>query len=139
MVQIPAALAHVLRQEPQLVAAAVDAFYRRDADGVRAAARMAVAPPTDLVAALVPMNRAHYAQLVQQRYDAPRGWPAAPASAVAAKASALGAKLAAGFEILAADGERIERATGGSLGLDIGLGYAWLGMIVWGNFGRKGG
>lgn len=37
---VPAAVAHILAQDPQLVAPAVEAFYARDAAGMKAAARM---------------------------------------------------------------------------------------------------
>ena len=43
--RVPAAVAHILRLEPQLVAPAVEAFYVRDATGMKAATRMACFPP----------------------------------------------------------------------------------------------
>lgn len=42
---LPAAIAHILAQDPQLVAPAVEAFYARDAAGMKAAVRMAHFPP----------------------------------------------------------------------------------------------
>ena len=38
--RVPAAVAHILRRDPQLVSPAVEAFYARDAAGMKAAARM---------------------------------------------------------------------------------------------------
>lgn len=43
--QVPASVAHVLANEPQLAAAAVRAFYHRGPQDMRAAARMATFPP----------------------------------------------------------------------------------------------
>ncbi len=43
--RIPARLAHVLHEEPQLVAPAVEAFYARDAASMKAASRMQNFPP----------------------------------------------------------------------------------------------
>lgn len=43
--RIPATVAHVLHQEPLLVAPAVEAFYARDAAGMKAASRMQHFPP----------------------------------------------------------------------------------------------
>ena len=43
--RVPAAIAHILAQNPQLVAPAVEAFYARDAAGMKAAIRLAHFPP----------------------------------------------------------------------------------------------
>ena len=44
-VTLPAAVAAVLRAEPNLVAPAVEGFYNRDVDDMRAAARLRRFPP----------------------------------------------------------------------------------------------
>ncbi|KAK9858837.1 hypothetical protein WJX84_011540, partial [Apatococcus fuscideae] len=69
--RVPASIAHILRQDPQLVSPAVEAFYTRDTPGVKTAARMAHFPPQDWVDTIVKFNRCLYAQLVQQQYEAP--------------------------------------------------------------------
>ena len=71
---LPERLARLLRVEPQLVAPAVEAFYERDPDGLRAAARMRHFPPDKRTGALVSLTRCLYGQLVRQRFSAPRGW-----------------------------------------------------------------
>ena len=113
-----------------LVSAAVDAFYRRDPRGLRAASRARWFPPclspkkegngvaaadaraaetptstsSSLVPALVRMTRLQFAQLALQQYSPPTkgesGWPCLPLAHRDAAAVELGAKLAAGFEIL---------------------------------------
>jgi hypothetical protein len=87
-------------------APAVTAFYERDPAAVRAAGRMAVFPPDELVCVRVRFTRVLYAQLAQQRFDPPRRWPMPPPAHPEHKAAALGAKLAAGFEMLAAEWAR---------------------------------
>ncbi|KAG2440014.1 hypothetical protein HXX76_004131 [Chlamydomonas incerta] len=105
---LPGPLAAALRAEPQLVAELVAAFYYRDADDMRAAARMRHLPPSlDCGAALVRMTRCHYAQLAQQRFAPPRGMPShlppgAPADGPLARAADLGLKLTVAAEILCA-------------------------------------
>ena len=82
------------------------AFYERDPAAVRAAGRMAVFPPDELVCVRVRFTRVLFAQLAQQRFDPPRRWPMPPPAHPEHKAAALGAKLAAGFEMLAAEWAR---------------------------------
>lgn len=73
---VPPAVAHLLHAEPQLVAAAVEAFYYRDLDDARAAARMAAFPPGgSLVPARVAFSRCLYAQAALQEFAVPRGYP----------------------------------------------------------------
>ncbi len=73
---------------------------------MRTASRMRTFPPSgDQVAVLVTLTRCHYAQLAQQRYSAPRGWPMPPPDSPGAKAADLGAKLVVGAEVLCARAE----------------------------------
>ncbi|GLC37418.1 hypothetical protein PLESTB_001589500 [Pleodorina starrii] len=100
---LPVPLAAALRSEPQLVAELVEAFYHRDAEDMRAAARMRVLPASlERVPALVRMTRVHYAQLAQQRFSAPRGLPMPPPDSPLAKAADLGLKLTVAAEIICA-------------------------------------
>ena len=87
-------------------APAVTAFYERDPAAVRAAGRMAVFPPEELVTVRVRFSRVLYAQLAQQRFDPPRRWPLPPPAHPEHRAALLGVKLAAGFEMLAAEWAR---------------------------------
>ena len=87
-------------------APAVSAFYERDPAAVRAAGRMAVFPPEELVMVRVRFTRVLYAQLAQQRFEPPRRWPLPPPAHPEHRAAALGAKLSAGFEMLAAEWAR---------------------------------
>ena len=104
---LPARLAHVLDAEPQLVAPAVEAFYERDPEGLKAAARMARFPPEDMSGALVKCTRCLYGQLVRQRFAPPRRYPMpSPANRKAFAAAELGMKLVVGFEMLAAEWAR---------------------------------
>ncbi|MEW5316553.1 MAG: hypothetical protein WDW38_007920 [Sanguina aurantia] len=106
-VLLPASLARVLQEEPQLVAAAVEAFSSRDAEGMKAASRMTHFPMThDTAPALVTFSRCLYAQLAQQRFSAPKGLSLPPIGHPLHKAADLGLKVTAGFEILAYLGSR---------------------------------
>jgi hypothetical protein len=115
---LPARVAHLLAREPQLAAAAVEAFHCRDPGDVRAAARMAAVPPADPVPASVALSRCLYAQVALQQYRPPKGWPPLPPpSDPAAAAAELGLKLTAGFEmLLAANPSSYEGAAGGDQG-----------------------
>ncbi|KAK9820566.1 hypothetical protein WJX72_011716 [[Myrmecia] bisecta] len=97
---LPARLAHVLSREQQLVAPAVEAFHYRDVDDMKAAARLAHFPAEDMVSTLVTFNRCLYAQLAQQQFEAPRGFPLPLPSHPAFRAAELGMKLTCGFEMM---------------------------------------
>jgi len=108
-VVVPARLAYVLLKEPQLLAAAAEAFHYRDPYDAVAASRMEHFPPEDMIVASVQFSRCLYAQIALQTFSAPKGWPAgaplhssdddANADKLAA-AIALGVKITAGFEML---------------------------------------
>lgn len=103
---VPARVAHLLAREPQLVAAAVEAFHVRDPDDVAAAARMAAFPPADLVLTAPTWSRCLYAQVALQEYAPPRGYPLPLPSDPGFKAAELGLKLTAGFEMMWANRAR---------------------------------
>ncbi|EFJ45520.1 MADS box transcription factor, partial [Volvox carteri f. nagariensis] len=100
---LPGPVAAALQAEPQLVSQLVEAFYLRDADDMRAAARMRFLPAAlERSPVLVRMTRCHYAQLAAQRFSAPRGLAMPPPDSPLAKAADLGLKLTVAAEILCA-------------------------------------
>uniref|UniRef100_A0A671YU38 Ecdysoneless homolog (Drosophila) n=1 Tax=Sparus aurata TaxID=8175 RepID=A0A671YU38_SPAAU len=99
---IPAGIATVLAQRPDLVAPAVSAFYLRDPVDLQACRSFNTFPPDALVLASVTFTRCLYAQLQQQQFISDRrsGFTLPPRSHPQYKAHELGMKLAHGFEIL---------------------------------------
>uniref|UniRef100_A0A665U881 Ecdysoneless homolog (Drosophila) n=1 Tax=Echeneis naucrates TaxID=173247 RepID=A0A665U881_ECHNA len=99
---IPAGIANVLAQRPDLVAPAVSAFYLRDAIDLQACRSFKTFPPDTRVLTLVTFSRCLYAQLQQQQFTPDRrsGFTLPPRSHPQYKAHELGMKLAYGFEIL---------------------------------------
>ncbi|CAK9232446.1 unnamed protein product [Sphagnum troendelagicum] len=114
---VPLQVAQILKHEPQLISIAVEAFYRRDIDSVKAVARMKKflsfkgggdgnrgddddCGIIDMVEVMVSFSRAMYAQLVQQVFQAPRRYPMPPLSSPQFKAAELGMKLTCGFEMM---------------------------------------
>jgi hypothetical protein len=114
---VPLQVAQILKHEPQLISIAVEAFYRRDIDSVKAVARMKKflsfkgggdgnrgddddCGIVDMVEVMVSFSRAMYAQLVQQVFQAPRRYPMPPLSSPQFKAAELGMKLTCGFEMM---------------------------------------
>ncbi|TPX37482.1 hypothetical protein SmJEL517_g00703 [Synchytrium microbalum] len=105
-VMIPRAVASVLKRDPQMVAPAVESFYMRDPITMRAIHRMERFPPADSVSCTIPVTRTLYAQLVAQRFHAPKPFRLPPVSSPEFKAAELGMKLACGMEMLAAEKPR---------------------------------
>ncbi|KAM4729685.1 protein ecdysoneless homolog [Anableps anableps] len=99
---IPAGIASVLAQRPDLVAPAVSAFYLRDPVDLQACRNFRTFPPDTRVLTLVTFTRCLYAQLQQQQFTPDRrsGFDLPPRSHPRYKAHELGMKLAHGFEIL---------------------------------------
>ncbi|KAM3606202.1 uncharacterized protein V6R79_012431 [Siganus canaliculatus] len=99
---IPAGIAAVLAQRPDLVAPAVSAFYLRDPVDLQACRSFKTFPPDTRVLASVTFTRCLYAQLQQQQFTPDRrsGFILPPRSDPVYKAHELGMKLAHGFEIL---------------------------------------
>lgn len=69
---LPSEIATALRAQPQLVAAAVRTFYERDPIQLKACRAMSRFPPTSSARTLIRMTRPLYAQLVAQRFYAPK-------------------------------------------------------------------
>ncbi|CAH1795570.1 unnamed protein product [Owenia fusiformis] len=101
---IPAALAAVLEDNPQLLAAGVEAFYYRDPVDLKACRTFTHFRPGTRVMREVKFTRCLYAQLMQQRFqpDPRSGWTLPATSNPKHKSHELGMKLAHGFEILCA-------------------------------------
>lgn len=105
---VPAPVAKVLKEEPCLIARAVEAFYDRDIDTMKHAARMdkflkgPSGEGVEMVRTTVRMTRAMYAQLVQQNFQAPRGYPMPRREEGPEKwmEAELGMKIACGFEMM---------------------------------------
>ncbi|MBZ3877497.1 Protein ecdysoneless-like protein [Sciurus carolinensis] len=99
---LPAGIVAVLKQQPRLVAAAVQAFYLRDPIDLRACRIFKTFLPETRIMTLVTFTKCLYAQLVQQRFvpDRRSGYKLPPPSHPQYRAHELGMKLAHGFEIL---------------------------------------
>ena len=105
---VPAPVAKVLKEEPCLIARAVEGFYDRDIDTMKHAARMDKflkgpgGEEVEMVRTTVRMTRAMYAQLVQQNFQAPRGYPMPRREEGPEKwmEAELGMKIACGFEMM---------------------------------------
>ncbi|KAF7669098.1 hypothetical protein LDENG_00247740 [Lucifuga dentata] len=99
---VPAGIATVLAQRPDLVAPAVSAFYLRDPVDLQACRSFKTFPPDTRVLTLVKFTRCLYAQLQQQQFTPDRrsGFTLPARSHPEYKAHELGMKLAHGFEIL---------------------------------------
>lgn len=99
---IPAGIALVLKQQPALLSAAVQAFYLRDPIDLKACRVFKTFPPETRVMTSVTFTKCLYAQLVQQTFvpDKRSGYSMPLRSHPQYKAHELGMKLAHGFEIL---------------------------------------
>ncbi|XP_043244983.1 protein ecdysoneless homolog isoform X2 [Amphibalanus amphitrite] len=102
-VRTPAAAAALLAACPQLLPAAVQAFYLRDPIDLRACRAMRFFPPETCVNASVVFTKTLYAQLVHQQFrpDVRTGWQLPAPAAAEFRAADVGMKLACGLEILA--------------------------------------
>ncbi|WOL19720.1 hypothetical protein Cni_G28522 [Canna indica] len=106
-VRVPLPVAQVLKVEPVLIALAVQGFYERDVDSMKYAAKMerflrSNKGDIEMVRVSVRMSRAMYGQLVQQKFQAPKGYPmpSREEGPVAFMEAELGMKIACGFEMM---------------------------------------
>jgi len=100
-VRVLLSVAQVLKHEPHLISKAVEAFYDRDVDSMKAASRMErFLGNKEMVDVSARMSRAMYAQLVQQAFQAPRCYPIPPLSSPNYKDAELGMKISCGFEMM---------------------------------------
>lgn len=101
---LPLSVARILLSDRSLVAAAVQAFYARDMDGMKVAAKMARFDPRRSAAAPLRLRftRLQYAQLARQSFPAPPAFTLPAPNSPDFRAADLGMKLTVGLEILAA-------------------------------------
>lgn len=102
---VPVSVAWVLKHEPCLISSSIEGFYDRDIDSMKYAARMERFLPRgkqeEMVEVVVRMSRAMYAQLVQQKFQAPSCYPMPERSNIAKYMEAeLGMKIACGLEMM---------------------------------------
>ncbi|KAH6799424.1 suppressor-like protein [Perilla frutescens var. frutescens] len=102
---VPVSVAWVLRHEPCLISSSIEGFYDRDIDSMKYAARMERLLPRgkqeEMVEVVVRMSRAMYAQLVQQKFQAPGCYPMPERSNIAKYMEAeLGMKIVCGLEMM---------------------------------------
>lgn len=109
IVTVPLQVAQVLKHEPCLISLAVEAFYDRDVESMKDASGMKkflwkekAEGEIEMVRVSVVMSRVMYAQLVQQRFQAPRCYPmpGREEGPLAYKEAELGMKIACGFEMM---------------------------------------
>ncbi|KAJ3609881.1 hypothetical protein NHX12_021975 [Muraenolepis orangiensis] len=99
---LPAGIATVLAQRPDLIAPAVSSFYLRDPVDLQACRGFKTFPPDTRVLTSVTFTRCLYAQIQQQAFTPARdsGFTLPARSDPQHKSYELGMKLAHGFEIL---------------------------------------
>ncbi|KAL9241392.1 hypothetical protein vseg_015510 [Gypsophila vaccaria] len=105
---VPLSVAQVLKHEPSSISLAVEGFYDRDIDSMKYAAKMQKFLPKgreeELCLISVKMSRAMYAQLVQQKFQAPKCYPMPPMPPKTDQSTyleaELGMKIACGFEMI---------------------------------------
>ncbi|KAE8706980.1 Protein SGT1-like protein [Hibiscus syriacus] len=101
-VRVPVTVAQVLKHRPSLISLAVEGFYDRDLDSMKHAAKMEQflkgGKDVEMVSVAVKMSRAMYAQLMQQRFQAPKCYPMPPKKGDLE--AELGMKIACGFEMM---------------------------------------
>lgn len=115
---VPVGVAAVLKENPQLISAAVLAFCNRDSVDLKACRAMRYFPPESCVYVSAVFTKCLYAMLLHNSYlpDRRTGWSLPLATDPNYKAHVLGVKLACGFEILASQA----RSAQGSLDTDKG-------------------
>ena len=107
-IRTPAAAAALLCTCPQLLPAAVQAFYLRDPLDLRACRAMRFFPPETCVKTSVVFTKTLYAQLVQQRYrpDVRTGWNIPAAGSEEFRAADVGMKLVSATVVASSGQER---------------------------------
>ncbi|XVF59106.1 hypothetical protein PTKIN_Ptkin07bG0248200 [Pterospermum kingtungense] len=103
-VRVPVSVGRVLKHAPSLISLAVEGFYDRDIDSMKHAAKMerflkgGNEGEQEMVTVAVKMSRAMYAQLMQQKFQAPKCYPM-PRNKGDVEAE-LGMKIACGLEMM---------------------------------------
>ncbi|ORX50317.1 SGT1-domain-containing protein [Piromyces finnis] len=100
---IPLKVAHLLYHEPQLISAAINAFYYRGPEGMKACSKMRNFSINDQVMTKVKFTKTLYAQLASQQFFPPKIYHLPNPNSPNFKAHELGMKLACAFEMLLVD------------------------------------
>lgn len=98
--RVPVKVAQIIKNAPQLVSEAAHCFVHRTHEDMKVAAKMEKFQSEDFTVAMICMHRCSYAQLVQQHFQPPKGYPMPSSQDPGYKGASLGVKLLAGFEIL---------------------------------------
>ncbi|KAJ8953969.1 hypothetical protein NQ314_007162, partial [Rhamnusium bicolor] len=101
-IYVPMGIAMILKEKPNLIAPAVQAFCNRDSVDMKACRAMKYFPPENRVMTSVTFTKCLYAMLMHSNYlpDRRTGWNLPPPNTSQYKAHSLGVKVACGFEIL---------------------------------------
>ncbi|XP_077297702.1 ecdysoneless cell cycle regulator isoform X2 [Arctopsyche grandis] len=101
-VYTPVGVAALLKEDPNLISAAVHAFCNRDPIDMKVCRAMKYFPPENRVNTSVKFTKCLYAMLTHNSFTADRrtGWNLPPPNSPQYKSHSLGVKLACGFEIL---------------------------------------
>lgn len=113
---LPERAARVVLAKPEILGAAVEAFYYRDPNQTASVCNkmdLFLPPDTQVVERMVTFSRCMFAQLKQQQFHAPKPFLrhdayqalSAPASSDSAFAAEMGMKLSCGLELLFASDE----------------------------------
>ncbi|KAJ2207214.1 hypothetical protein IW145_001619 [Coemansia sp. RSA 521] len=98
--KLPVALARALSDQPQLIAAASEAFYDREPTQMNVCQRMSQFPPEPSAMVSVQFNRVQYAKITSQDIHVPLAFNLPSVDSNDYKACVLGMKVACGFEML---------------------------------------
>ena len=100
---VPLGVAAVLRNNPQVIAPAVQAFCNRDQIDMKVCRAMRYFPPENRVYTSIKFTKCLYAMVMHNNYlpDRRTGWNLPSSNSPHFTAHSLGVKLACGFEILA--------------------------------------
>ncbi|ORX85322.1 SGT1-domain-containing protein [Anaeromyces robustus] len=100
---IPLKIAHLLYHEPQLISSAINAFYYRGPEGMKACSKMRNFSIDNQVMTKVKFTKTLYAQLVSQQFFPPKIYHLPNPNSPNFKSYELGMKLSCAFEMLLAD------------------------------------
>lgn len=113
-VYLPVAAAWILKNDPQIISAAIRAFCNRDTIDMKSCRAMKHFPPEMRVYTQIKFTRCLYAMLTYQNYNPDKriGWNIPHKNHQTYKAHNLGMKIACGLEILASqahgDGDDVD-------------------------------
>jgi hypothetical protein len=100
---IPLKIAHLLYHEPQLISSAINAFYYRGPEGMKACSKMRNFPLDNQIMTKVKFTKTLYAQLASQQFFPPKIYHLPNPKSPNFKSYELGMKLACAFEMLLVD------------------------------------